>query len=182
MVKKSRKLVLSPIIFILLFFIHFIHSYEERVGATFEKTNTLGISSIYSVKQAVNQDAFDLFIKKEFSDIALKIGDRKKSILAMYGKPNEVGSYEGGFFYDYDKVTFIVNPETDIIVAIVKKLQESDLLRTNVIDQLGEPDNEELDPMDGFWTIRYHKKDLQLIFESETKNNAIRYIWMRRLL
>ncbi|MBP3952202.1 DUF4309 domain-containing protein [Bacillus suaedae] len=108
-----------------------------------------------------------------------KLGQATASIIDIYGEPDERGSYEGGDFLTYGKKTFFINPDTGKSVAIALDISEHRLTEQDLKRALGTPDHSELNEMDNFWMYLYNLDDFELMFEAETKEAIIKFVWLR---
>lgn len=125
------------------------------------------------------KDSFTDYINQEFTNFKISLGDSEEKIKELYGVPIETGYYEGGRFFDYEEVTFMVNPDTEKVVAIVKKERKKEMYPHDVKTLLGEPDFEGMNDMDGFWLLSYTSSNKQLLFEFKSPDSAIEFIWYR---
>lgn len=115
-------------------------------------------------------------------DIELPLGTTREELLAARGEPISLGSYEGGNFYEYDDVTFFINPETDKVVAIAKPIKEMKLTMEDIKYQLGSPDFEGMNEMDGLWMMEYEHNGKIVIFESWEEEGNVEFVWLRERL
>ncbi len=114
-----------------------------------------------------------------FVPVNQKLGQTEREIKEVVGKPVSEGKYEGGFFLQYENVTYFINPKTKRNVAIAldinsKKLTEVDLKRT-----LGTPDQSEFNEMDGLWMYVYELDEYELMFEAPAEHAVLSHAWLR---
>lgn len=107
------------------------------------------------------------------------LGQTTAAIIDIHGEPDERGSYEGGDFLKYDKKTFFINPDTGKSVAIALDISEHRLTEQDLKIALGTPDHSELNEMDNYWMYLYNLDDYELMFEAETQEAIIKFVWLR---
>lgn len=135
-------------------------------------------------KQTIDFEWIEKGYANQLDNVDLPLGTTKEELLAIRGTPLETGYYEGGEFFQYEDVTFFVNPETNRIVAIAMNIADKQMSIKDLKRALGTPDVSEENKMEGLWMLEYHLGKNILMFESRDNDpkSIVEYVWLRERL
>lgn len=135
-------------------------------------------------KNLINFEWIEKGYAGQLGDIELKLRTSREDLLQQRGIPIETGYYEGGEYYQYEDVTFFVNPETNLVVAIAMNIADQQLMIKDIKRALGTPDVSEENKMEDLWMLEYRLGKNILMFEAEDSEptTIVEFVWLREVL
>ena len=145
----------------------------------YKKVAQAAVKSNFTTQQAIDFS----WVEKAYDGILVgatyPIGTAMNVILSKELPPIEVGSYEGGDYYQFENVTYFAHPIQEEVVAIARPIIELNLTVLDVKKALGNPDVEELNEMEGFGMMEYTIGGNRLMFEF-TEDTVVHYVWLHQ--
>ncbi|WP_096435616.1 hypothetical protein [Alteribacter populi] len=113
-----------------------------------------------------------------FNDTQANIGHSVESLQDQDRDVIEEGMYNGGQYYDYGDYTYFVNPETELINAIVIRGDEYDEDWETFDKELADKQVESFhNEMDNLWIDIYEAGEGEIVVERIEPNGEPLYVW-----
>lgn len=144
--------------------------------------NDDGVNGVKEEVENVVEEEFDVndYLTSIFINKGITIGFSKEELFAEHGTPESKGMYEGGHFFDYDFLTYFVNPDTEKVVAIA--LSGDGVSTEDWVEVEGELADklkvEGMNEMEGLWMEIYDWMDYDIMIERESADAPPYYIWL----
>lgn len=134
--------------------------------------------------EAIDFEWIEKGYEGQLDHVDLQLGTTKEELVSKRGTPIDTGYYEGGEFYQYEDVTFFVNPETNTVVAIAMNIADKQTTIKDLKRALGTPDVSEENKMEDLWMLEYRLGKNILMFESKDgdPNTIVEFVWLREIL